>query len=261
MDIDRHQALEGELRTALAAHRIIPHYQPVVALDANRVTAFEALARWKSDTFGWVAPDQFVPIIEKLGLISALGESLLQQACRDARHWPAEITLALNVSATQLSDPALATRILSILATTDFSPHRLELEITETALVEQIEVAQKVVGQLRRAGVRIALDDFGTGYATLGQLLAFRIDRIKIDSRFIKRLDKDNNSLIIVRAILGLADELGLAVTAEGIENPQQLATLKANGCREGQGYLFGGPVQADDVSRVLKKITGFRGR
>jgi EAL domain-containing protein (putative c-di-GMP-specific phosphodiesterase class I) len=257
MNADDQLALERELRAALASGRIIPFYQPVVAFDASRITAFEVLARWKSDRLGWVAPDQFVPIVEKLGLISDLGDNLLQQACRDARQWPPHIMLALNISATQLSDPSLGTRILSILGTADFKPHRLELEITETALVERMEIAQKVIGQLRSAGVRIALDDFGTGYATLGQLLSFRIDRIKIDSRFVKKLHKDNNSLIIVRAILGLADELGLAVTAEGIESAEQLATLKANGCREGQGYLFAGPVAAGDVPSVLMKISG----
>ncbi len=255
MDVDRQLALEQELPIALASDGIVPHYQPVVDLHTNSVTAFETLARWKSDRFGWIAPDQFVPLIEKLGLMSALGDSLLHQACLDARQWPADITLALNISATQLSDPALGTRILSILDTADFKADRLELEITETALVDRMEIAQKVIGQLRHAGVRIALDDFGTGYATLGQLLSFRIDRIKIDSRFVKRLHTDNNSLIIVRAILGLADELGLAVTAEGIETTEQLASLKANGCREGQGYLFAGPVPAADVSSVLTNI------
>jgi EAL domain-containing protein (putative c-di-GMP-specific phosphodiesterase class I) len=257
MNADGQLALERELRAALASGRIIPFYQPVVAFDASRITAFEVLARWKSDRLGWVAPDQFVPIVEKLGLISDLGDNLLQQACLDARQWPPHIMLALNISATQLSDPSLGTRILSILGTADFKPHRLELEITETALVERMEIAQKVIGQLRSAGVRIALDDFGTGYATLGQLLSFRFDRIKIDSRFVKKLHKDNNSLIIVRAILGLANELGLAVTAEGIENAEQLTTLKANGCREGQGYLFAGPVAAGDVPSVLMKVGG----
>ena len=257
MDVDYHSALERELQIALASHGIVPHYQPVVDLDTNLVTAFETLARWKSDRFGWVAPDQFVPLIEKLGLMSELGDSLLQQACWDARQWPADITLAVNISATQLSDPGLATRILSIVKTADFKPHHLELEITETAVVERLQIAQKVIGELRHAGVRIALDDFGTGYATLGQLLSFHIDRIKIDSRFVKKLHKDNNSLIIVRAILSLADELGLAVTAEGIENAEQLATLKAIGCRQGQGYLFAGPVAAGDIPNVLMKVGG----
>jgi EAL domain-containing protein (putative c-di-GMP-specific phosphodiesterase class I) len=257
MTLYNERELENELRAALTSDKIIPFYQPIVVLDnSGRISAFEVLARWKSKLFGWVPPDRFVPIIEELGLINALGDSLLRQACRDARQWPADITLALNISATQLSDPGLAARILSITEAANFEPHRLELEITETALVERLQTAKKVIADLRQTGVRIALDDFGTGYATLGQLLSFRIDRIKIDSRFVKKLHKDNNSLIIVRAILGLADELGLAVTAEGIESAEQLATLKANGCREGQGYLFAGPVAAADVQSIFQKVS-----
>ena len=188
MDVEKRVALEGELRSALASKRIVPHYQPVVALDHHRVVGFEALARWQSDNLGSVGPDQFIAIAEETGLISELADQLLHQACCDARKWPAQITLAVNVSAIQLRDATLGSRILAILARADFSPQRLELEITETALIEQIEVAQKIVKQLRSAGVRIALDDFGTGYATLSQLLSFRIDRIKIDRRFVSKL-------------------------------------------------------------------------
>src|SRR5262249_44923460 len=149
------------------------------------------------------------------------------------------ITIAVNVSAVQLRDTTLGSRILAIVARTNFNPQRLELEITETALIEQVELAQKIFGQLRNAGVRLALDDFGTGFATLSQLLSFRIDRIKIDRRFVSELGKETNGAIIVRAILGLADEFGLSTTAEGIENVDQLRALKVNGCKNGQGHLF----------------------
>lgn len=214
MDVEPRIALEHELRSALAENRIVPHYQPVAALDRQLVVGFEALARWKSEQFGWVAPDRFIILAEETGLIAELGDQLLRKACMDARTWPAEMTLAINVSATQLSDATLGSRILANLTPVDFSPHRLEVEITETALIEQIEVAQTIIKELRKAGVRIALDDFGTGYATLSQLLSFRIDRIKIDRRFVSRLGKENNSAIIIRAILGLAHEFGLSTTA-----------------------------------------------
>jgi EAL domain-containing protein (putative c-di-GMP-specific phosphodiesterase class I) len=212
------------------------------------------LARWKSDKFGWVPPDQFITIAEELGLITELGDQLLRQACVEARTWPAEITLAFNISGRQLRDPALGLRIVAILAETGLNPRRLELEITETALVDNMIVAQNVINHLREAGVRIALDDFGTGYATLSQLLSFRLDRIKIDRSFIERLGKDVESDTIVRAILGLAKGFGLATTAEGIEDADQLASLRANGCLEGQGYFFGKAIPANQIEALLRK-------
>jgi diguanylate cyclase (GGDEF)-like protein len=251
--VERRVALESELRAAVAAKIIVPYYQPVVTLKGQRVIGFEALARWKSDRFGWVAPDSFITVAEEIGIISELGDQLLRQACLDARAWPADLTLAFNISGVQLRDPAIGLRILAILAETGFSPRRLELEITETALVDNISVAQSVTNQLRQVGVRIALDDFGTGYATLSQLLSLKLDRIKIDRSFVDRLGKDKDSTTIVRAVLGLANGFELETTAEGIENDQQLASLKADGCLEGQGYLFSKAVPADEVQRLLE--------
>jgi EAL domain-containing protein (putative c-di-GMP-specific phosphodiesterase class I) len=143
-------------------------------------------------------------------------------------------------------------RILSILGQTGFSPRRLEIEITESALVENIEIARTVIDELREAGVRIALDDFGTGYATLSQLLSFHLDKIKIDRSFVSRLNKSEDGRVIVRAVLGLAKGFGLTTTAEGVEEPEQLAYLKANGCTEGQGYLFSKAVPAADIPALL---------
>jgi EAL domain-containing protein (putative c-di-GMP-specific phosphodiesterase class I) len=151
-----------------------------------------------------------------------------------------------------LRDPTVGLRILSILAETGFSPFRLELEITETALVNNIVIAQQVTKQLRNAGVRIALDDFGTGYATFSQLLSLKLDRIKIDKSFVDGLGKDGDSATIVRAIIGLANGFGLATTAEGIESIDQITHLLADGCQEGQGYLFGEALPADEVMRLL---------
>jgi predicted signal transduction protein with EAL and GGDEF domain len=251
--VERRVAIETELRAAVAGKAIVPYYQPVVAFEGRRVIGFEALARWKSDKFGWVAPDLFIRVAEEIGIISELGDQLLRQACIDARSWPPELTLAFNISAVQLRDPTIGLRVLAILAETGFSPRQLELEITETALVDNIKLAQAVTDQLRQAGVRIALDDFGTGYATLSQLLSLKLDRIKIDRSFVDRLGKDKESTTIVRAVLGLASGFNLETTAEGIENDEQLASLRAEGCLEGQGYLFGKAVPANDVQSLLE--------
>src|SRR5208282_727437 len=150
----------------LAAKAIVPHYQPLVSLEDNRIIGFEALARWDSAEFGQVAPDVFILVAEECGLIGELGDQILRQACRDASAWPKDIKVAVNLSAIQLRDDTLGLRILSILAETDLPPHRLELELTESALVDNFSKARRVIEQLRQAGVRIALDDFGTGYAT-----------------------------------------------------------------------------------------------
>jgi diguanylate cyclase (GGDEF)-like protein len=250
--VERRVVIESELRAAVAARIIVPYYQPVVELKTRRVVGFEALARWKSDKFGWVAPDVFITVAEEIGIIGELGDQLLRQACLDACAWPTDLTLAFNISAVQLRDPAIGLRILAILAETGLSPRRLELEITETALVDNMTVAQNVTNRLREAGVRIALDDFGTGYATLSQLLSLKLDRIKIDRNFVDRLGKDKESTTIVRAVLGLAAGFELETTAEGIENDEQLASLNADGCPEGQGYLFSKAVPANEVQDLL---------
>src|SRR3984893_423412 len=172
--------IERELRSAIAFNVIVPHYQPLVSLDGDRIIGFEALARWNSESLGYVPPDVFIPIAEETGLINVLGDQLFRSACLDAKAWPENFILAFNISPIQLRDPMLGLRILSILGQTGFSPSRLEIEITESALVN-VAVAQPVIGHLRRVGVRIALDDFGTGYATLTQLVSFPLDKIKID--------------------------------------------------------------------------------
>ena len=251
--VERRIAIETALRAAVAAKTIVPYYQPVVAFAGRRVVGFEALARWKDDKLGWVAPELFITVAEEIGIIGELGDQLLRQACLDARAWPAELTLAFNISAVQLRDPTLGLRVLSILAETGFSPRRLELEITETAVVDNMKMALEITRQLRQAGVRIAVDDFGTGYATLSQLLSLKLDRIKIDRSFVDRLGKDKESTTIVRAVLGLASGFSLETTAEGIENDEQLASLRAEGCLEGQGYLFGKAVSANDVQSLLE--------
>jgi len=256
--VERRIQIERELRSAIASNGIVPHYQPLVSLAGNRIIGFEALARWENGDSGFIPPDVFIPIAEETGLINALGDQLFRRACLDANAWPATFVLAFNVSPVQLRDPTLGLRLLSILGQTGFSPRRLEIEITESALVENIGAAQAVIDELRQAGVRIALDDFGTGYATLSQLLSFHLDKIKIDRSFVSRLDKSEDSQVIVRAILGLAKGFGLTTTAEGVEDAGQLAYLKANGCTEGQGYLFNKAVPADYIPALINRPTNY---
>jgi EAL domain-containing protein (putative c-di-GMP-specific phosphodiesterase class I) len=181
-----------------------------------------------------------------------LSWQLLRRACLDAKAWPSTFTLAFNISPVQLRDSTVGLRILSILAETGFSPRHLEIEITESALVENIAVAQAIIDELRAAGIRIALDDFGTGYSTLSQLLSFRLDKIKIDRSFVSRLNESSDAQAIVRPILGLAKGLGLTTTAEGVEDAAQVAYLKTNGCTEVQGYLFSKAVSAADIPTLL---------
>jgi diguanylate cyclase (GGDEF)-like protein len=252
----RRTQIERELRAA-ASDAIRVHYQPLVDLGDKQIVGFEALARWTDPVLGPIPPTMFIPVAEECGLINELGDQLLRAACRDAVTWPVPVTLAFNISPLQLRDAALGLRILAILGETGLDPRRLEIEVTETAIVENIEVARQTIDQLRQAGVRIALDDFGTGYATLSQLLALHLDKIKIDRSFVDRLGKDKESGIIIRAIIGLATGFGLTTTAEGIEIAEQHAYLRDHGCAEGQGWLFGKAIPASEVPALLKANTG----
>jgi diguanylate cyclase (GGDEF)-like protein len=243
--------IERELRAG-ATDAITVHYQPVVDLGTSTIIGFEALARWTDAELGPIPPDIFISIAEECGLINALGDRLLRIACREATTWPADVTLAFNVSPIQLCEPTLGLRILTILGETGLNPRRLEIEVTESALMENMEVARRVIDQLRQAGVRVALDDFGTGYATFSQLLALRLDKIKIDRSFVSRLGRDDESMVIIRAIIGLAGGFGLATTAEGIEDAEQLARLRENGCVQGQGWLFGKAIPASQIPHLL---------
>ncbi len=248
----RRVQIERELRAAVATDVLGLHFQPITSLDGDRVIGFEALARWENSKLGSVSPAVFIPVAEETGLIVQLGEQLLRRACLEAKSWPRDLTLSFNISAVQLHDPSFGLRLLAILAQTGLNPRQLEIEITETALVGNMEIAGSIVDQLRQAGVRVALDDFGTGYTAMTQLLSLRLDKIKIDRSFVSRLGESEESRAIVRAILSLARDFGLIATAEGVEDEGQLAYLKANGCAEGQGYLFGRPVPAAEIRALL---------
>lgn len=244
--------IERALRSAISSHDIVPFYQPLMDLRTGRLRGFEALARWSDDRLGAIGPDRFIPIAEDTGLIAELTEALLARACRDARSWPDHVELAFNVSPLLLRDPTFGLKVMSILGETGLAPHRLELEITESALVRDMEAAQSALGTLRATGVKIALDDFGTGYSSLYHLRNFRLDRIKIDRTFIQGMASDPESAAIVKALVGLGAGLGLEVTAEGVETEAQRRLLAEQGCDQAQGFLYSravGATEARDLS------------
>lgn len=244
--------LERELRAAIGSGAVQSYYQPVIDLRTKQVVAFEALARWTHPQLGNVPPDRFIPVAESCGLMNELTDHLLRQASRAACQWPAEIALAFNISPSQLKDHTLALRILSILAEAGLAPHRLEIELTESALVRDLEAAQQILGALRGAGVRVALDDFGTGYSSLYHLRNFKIDKLKIDRSFVHDMDREPEAAALVRALLGLGHGLGLIVTAEGVEQLAQATALLAQGCEQAQGYLYGRALSAADTLDLL---------
>jgi diguanylate cyclase (GGDEF)-like protein len=262
--MDRHvrerAQLERELRTAIANHDIRPEFQPLIELKSRQVVGFEALARWTHPSLGEIPPDRFIPIAEDSGLIQELSDQLLRQACQTARQWPDGVTLAFNISPVQLRDRQLGLRVLGILASTGLAPHRLEIEITESALVRDLDGAKEVLGALRDAGVRIALDDFGTGYSSLYHLRNFKIDKIKIDRSFVESMGAEEESSEIVSALVGLGRGLGLTITAEGIEDLAQEEDLLARGCELGQGHLFSRAVSGTDTAAFFPGSTAERG-
>jgi diguanylate cyclase (GGDEF)-like protein len=249
-------ALEGDLRTAIDEGKIQPYYQPLVDLRGNHICGFEVLARWEHPERGFVPPDIFIPLAEQLGMISDLTSLILRQACRDAGHWTEDIRLSVNISPVQLKDPLFPTWLLAILVQEGFSPARLEIEITETALVSDIKTAKTILTHLQSLGITVALDDFGTGYSSLYHLRELKFDKVKIDRSFVQAMLENGDSEKIVAAILGLAKNLHLPTVAEGIENPVVLRHLADLGCEYGQGYYFGKAMTANDARVVLDKRT-----
>jgi EAL domain-containing protein (putative c-di-GMP-specific phosphodiesterase class I) len=240
------------LRHAVAGGDIKPHYQPSADLATGRITSFEALARWHHNVLGDVPPDRFIPLAEDSGLIRELSDQLLRTACREACRWPEDVTLSFNVSAVQLRDSSFGLRVLAILGETGLAPGRLEIEVSENALVRDFRGAEAALGALRQTGVRIALDDFGTGYSSLYHLRNFKVDRIKIDRTFVESMTEEGESAAIVRALLGLGHGLGVKVTAEGIESADQRDALIREGCDEGQGFLFNRALSAEEAQALF---------
>lgn len=251
------RVLESDLRRAVEAQEFELNYQPLVDLPSGRVSALEALVRWRHPKRGLIQPDEFIPLAEETGLIGPIGEWVLHQACATAAGWPADVKVAVNVSAAQFKRPGLVAAVFDALAASALPPERLELEITETAFLADADATLATLHRLRARGVRIAMDDFGTGYSSLGYLRSFPFDKIKIDRCFIRDVGTSMDCKAIVRAVTGLGSNLGITITAEGVETTAQLDQLRAEGCDQVQGFLFSRPVPARDVAAFLGLTAG----
>ena len=253
--------LDMDLRKALANGEFRLHYQPLVNIQNNEITAFEALLRWNHPIRGLVPPAEFIPIAEETGLIIPLGEWVLRGACQETANWPTNIKVAVNLSPAQLNSRNFTDVVVNALAASGVSANRLQLEITETVLLQNTFNTLATLQKLRALGVQIALDDFGTGYSSLSYLRSFPFDKIKIDRSFIKDLMSGAEPLAIVHAIAGLAKSLNMTSTAEGVETKQQLEALQALGCIEMQGYLFSHARPPAEIARMFlnggKRATG----
>ena len=252
--VQQRARLESDVRDAVINGAMVPYFQPLIRLATGRLTGFEMLARWP-DGRGIIPPAEFIPIVEELGLIGAMTGSLLNRACRAAAGWPVDTVVACNVSPLQLRDRSLPGMIRAALAATGLAPHRLELEITESAVVNDLELAGDLLRELKSLGVRLALDDFGTGYSSLRHLQALPFDKIKIDASFVGSMLGDPGSRKIVAAVIGLGHSLGLTTVAEGVEQPETLALLNELGCDLGQGWLFGRPMPEAAVSECVRAL------
>ncbi|MCK1652601.1 EAL domain-containing protein [Bradyrhizobium sp. 149] len=244
--------LEMDLRAALQRDEFEPYYQPIRDVASGRVVAFEALLRWNHPQRGLIAPLNFIPLAEETGLIIQLGEFVLRSACTDAATWPDDVDVAVNLSPVQFKNPTLIASVTEALAASGLDARRLELEITESVLLQNTEATLTTLHELRAMGVRISLDDFGTGYSSLSYLRSFPFDKIKIDRSFVSELATREDSMAIIRAVTGLGRSLGIVTTAEGVENDAQLELLRREGCTQAQGYLFSKPRPASDVAIML---------
>ena len=259
--------LYAELAAGIEHGQLFCVYQPVYALKAQVLTGAEALVRWRHPSGRVVLPDEFIPLAEETGLISRIGEFVLEEGCGQLARWtardgwPRPFTLAVNVSGRELSDPGLPGRVGQVARRHGLDPGQLCLEITETALIGEVADVQEVLAALAATGARIALDDFGTGYSTLVHLQQLNADVLKVDRSFVEHITRSRRDLEIVAAVTAMSHALGMTVVGEGIETSQQLTTLAELGCDEGQGLLFGHPVGADEVADLAGLGSGGRAR
>ncbi len=252
---DRRQ-LANDLRTAIENDELALHYQVQTSIETGEIRGYEALLRWTHPVRGNIPPSDFIPLAEANGLILPLGDWVLRRACLDAAAWPHDLKVAVNLSAIQLTHIALPQQIHQVLLETGLPPSRLEIELTETALIKDKAQSLHIMRQIKALGVSIALDDFGKGYSSLDTLRTFPFDKIKLDKSFTDELKTDQRSLAVVRAVLALAKSLGIPVLAEGIETAEQLELLRIEHCDEGQGFLLGRPAPKDVVDRLGTRIT-----
>ncbi len=247
--------LTADLRRALDEAQFEVHYQPLMSVPRGEVCGFEALVRWRHPERGLVPPAEFIPLAEELGLIGRIGAWVLNQACTDAVKWPADVKVAVNLSPVQFRNRALAAEISAALQRSGLAPHRLDVEITESLLLQDSDAVLAILHEIKALGVHISMDDFGTGYSSLSYLQHFPFDKIKIDQSFIRNLADGEDSIAIVRAVIGLGRSLGMAVIAEGVETEEQLALLRQEGCGEVQGYLFSPPGPVASVLPIIQRL------
>ena len=246
--------LESGIRKGIANDEFVPYYEQQIDLETGELVGFEMLARWHSPELGVVAPDIFIPIAEEIGVVADLSESLMAQAFEDAKDWHPSLTLSVNISPVQLRDPWFSQKLVKLLVKHNFPASRLEIEITESCLHDDIGMVRTMITSLRNQGIRISLDDFGTGYSSLAQLRSLPFDRLKIDRSFIRELQQGGTSSKLVDAIISMGDGLQMPITAEGIETMEILQSLKGMGPLKGQGYHYGKPEPADQVIERLAK-------
>ncbi|MBV7259688.1 EAL domain-containing protein [Erythrobacter sp. WH158] len=246
--------LEAGIRRGVAEAEFVPYYEQQVDINTGELAGFEMLARWQSPQLGVVSPEVFIPIAEEIGLISEVSEQLIKRAFADAQLWDEKLTLSVNISPVQLRDPWFAQKLLKMLVAHNFPAERLEIEVTESCLHDNIGMVRSMITSLRNQGVKISLDDFGTGYSSLEQLRTLPFDRLKIDRSFVSELRSSGGDSTIVDAIVSLGRGLNIPITAEGIESEEVLETLKEMGDLKGQGYLFGKPETSQEVFERLRR-------
>ncbi|MCB1738723.1 MAG: EAL domain-containing protein, partial [Gammaproteobacteria bacterium] len=255
---ERRLAVDGQLRRALERGEMHLHYQPQVDVTSARITGVEALLRWQCEELGTVTPDEFIPIAEENGLIIGIGEWVLIEACRQMRQWHQRglqgLRVAVNISVLQFLKPGFAAFVREVLQSTGLPASCLELELTESLLMKDVDHAMQTLRELKSLGVCVAVDDFGTGYCGLNYLKRFSVDRLKIDRLFVREVCSNKDDAAIASAIIGLADSLSLSVIAEGVETREQLDFLRSRGCTEVQGYYLGRPLPAGELDAILHR-------
>ena len=252
---DARRVLETELRKALMLRQYELYYQPQIDVGTGKLTGFEALLRWRHPKRGLVSPAAFVPLLEELGLMLPVGEWVLRTACTEAARWPGELSVSVNVAGSQMQSDRLLPAVVGALANSGLRANRLEVEVTEAALLHHGDAARDALNRLRELGVRIAMDEFGTGYSSMSQLRSFPFDRIKIDRSFVDNASANSHDAAIVQTIAGLSRILGMRTTAEGIETAEQLEQIRSHGCTEVQGYFVGRPVATQELEAVITTL------
>jgi EAL domain-containing protein (putative c-di-GMP-specific phosphodiesterase class I) len=252
------QTIEAELRKAIERNEFVLHYQPKIDLESGKVTGAEALVRWQHPQRGMIFPASFIPVAEDSGLIVTIGRIVLREACQQIKAWLNEgleaFVVSVNVSALEFRDKSFVQNVRQVLLESALEPGYLQLELTESVLMRNVDTSISILHELKQIGVQLAVDDFGTGYSSLSYLSQFPIDVLKIDQSFVQRISADSSNGIIVSAVIGMGASLMQRVIAEGVETQEQLLFLNKHHCDEGQGFLFSAPVAAAEFGKYVRK-------